>query len=264
MARNIEYTASNWSGGIVGFGRIPLGHSDNVTSDAYPNDPSKGISFGWPYTLAAASADGTTVPWNFPNDAAELAAGYRGTGNSSAQAVGYGWEQRRTHRLSNGQVIWDVAGNLWEAVNFNETSGPGGPTTPDVFNIDNITNSVWTFNSRLLPTLPNLAPNWYELNDTSWHSPNNSSALDPQWFLPKGYFAVNSPYSGNLSNYSLGRIYTTNSPGSRVVMRGGPAADAHGGCYDGSVSGIFHACAFQHSTTPSIYRSFRYVVVPSP
>jgi hypothetical protein len=261
MARNIEYTPSNWSGGAVGVGQIPLGHSDNAISDAYQNDPLKGISFGWPFhrSLAAASADGTTVSWDFANDAAELAAGYRGTGNSSAQAVGYGWEQRRTHQLSNGQVIWDVAGNLWEAVNFNETSGPGGPTTPDVFNIysiiDNITNSVWTFNSRLLPTLPNLAPNWYELNDTSWHSPNNSSALDPQWFLPKGYFAVNSPYSGNLRDYSLGGVFTQSPGPSYIINRGGYFADF------GS-SGLF--AAFLGRSPDWGGSGFRCVVVPSP
>jgi hypothetical protein len=40
--------------------------------------------------------------------------GYNGTGNSEIQAAGLGWEQKRTHELSNGQIIWDLSGNLWE------------------------------------------------------------------------------------------------------------------------------------------------------
>jgi hypothetical protein len=40
--------------------------------------------------------------------------GYFVTQNKSAQAPGEGWEQKRTHILSNGQVIWDIAGNCSE------------------------------------------------------------------------------------------------------------------------------------------------------
>ena len=255
MARNLEYRTSNWSGGAVGGGQIPRGHSDNAISDANTNNASTGISFTGHSALAAASADGTTVPWSFADEATELAAGYRGTGNTSAQAVGSGWEQRRTHRLSNGQVIWDVAGNVWEWVNFNETSGPGGPTTLDSFTEDGITNSLTTFNSRLLPTQPSLAANWRELNDTAWHSPNNSSALDPLWFLPKGYFAGTSPYSGNLSNYSLGRIYTTNSVGSYAVLRGAAWSDL-------SSAGVFAASLNVGPTNAGSNLGFRCVCAP--
>lgn len=35
---------------------------------------------------------------------------YSGTGNSAAS----GWEQKRTHLLSTGDKIWDLAGNAWE------------------------------------------------------------------------------------------------------------------------------------------------------
>jgi hypothetical protein len=82
IARDIESTNENWSGGIAGAGRLLRGHSDNspanfleVTDDSDP---------------------------------------YDGTGNSSVDAVGSGWEQGRTHLLSNGSVIWDFAGNVWE------------------------------------------------------------------------------------------------------------------------------------------------------
>jgi formylglycine-generating enzyme required for sulfatase activity len=258
MARNIEYTASNWSGGAVGVGQIPRGHSDDAISDDYPNNPLQGISFTGHKALAAASANGTPFNWNFADAAEELAAGYRGTGNTSAQPVGGGWEQRRTLQLSNGQVIWDVAGNVWEWVNFNETSGPGGPTTLDSFTEDGITNSLTTFNSRLVPAQPNLGYQTRELNNTEWHSPNNSSALDPLWFLPKGYFAGTSPYYGSLSNYGLGRITTIYNPNNSYAVLRGNAWNSN------SNAGVFTASLDGTPTGSFGNVGFRCVVVPSP
>lgn len=83
IARDIESVASNWSDGVVGTGMINRGHSDD--------NPSGAI---------AASTDDTQ--------------GYSGTGNNSSQSYGSGGEQKRTHTLSNGEVIWDLAGNVWE------------------------------------------------------------------------------------------------------------------------------------------------------
>ena len=53
---------------------------------------------------------------------ADDALGYVGTnGNSAAQAANSGWEQRRTLELSNGEIIWDFAGNVWEWVDWQVT-----------------------------------------------------------------------------------------------------------------------------------------------
>jgi len=82
IARNAEQVASNWSGGSVGNGYMYSGHNDNS-----------------PANLLAASTN--------DND------GYYGTGNSSSN----GPSQRRTFTLSNGSVIWDLAGNVWEWTN---------------------------------------------------------------------------------------------------------------------------------------------------
>ncbi|HXH31335.1 MAG TPA: fibronectin type III domain-containing protein, partial [Bacteriovoracaceae bacterium] len=82
IAYNIEATASNWAGGVVGTGALFRGHSDN------------------------GPASGLTV-----SDTTDL---YNGTGNTAAQAMGSGKEQRRTFTLSNGEVIWDLAGNIFE------------------------------------------------------------------------------------------------------------------------------------------------------
>lgn len=77
IARNIEQVASNWTSATVGSGALYSGHNDNSPANA----------------LAAVTDD---------ND------GYNGTGNVANS------NQRRTHTLTNGQVIWDLAGNVWE------------------------------------------------------------------------------------------------------------------------------------------------------
>ena len=95
IARDIEATAANWSGGSIGSGHIPRGHSDLSPSN----------------TLAV------TNPLDF----------YDGTGNNSGEAPGSGWEQRRVHILSNGSEIWDLAGNVWEWVDWDSSDSIYSP-----------------------------------------------------------------------------------------------------------------------------------------
>jgi general secretion pathway protein G len=76
IVQNVLNVTSNWSGGAVGSGYIYSGHNDNAPSNALVADPSD-------------------------------ANGYAGETNQ-------GGNQRRTLTLSNGQVIWDMAGNIWE------------------------------------------------------------------------------------------------------------------------------------------------------
>ena len=85
IAQNVLSVASNWSGGSVGSGYSYSGHND-----ASPNS-----------ALAASTSDSD---------------GYAGTGNVSPS------NQRRTLTLPNGEVIWDMAGNVsdWTA---GQTSG---------------------------------------------------------------------------------------------------------------------------------------------
>ena len=77
IARNIEGQGTNWTGGTVGNGGLWRGHSDNS-----PDNP-----------LEASTDD---------ND------GYFGTGNTSPSI------DRRTHTLSNGEIVWDLGGNVSE------------------------------------------------------------------------------------------------------------------------------------------------------
>ena len=89
MARNIENVASNWSTGVVGEGSLNRGHSDNT-----PSNP-----------LEASGDD---------NKACEKT---EQTCSSST------WDsQRRTHTLSNGEVIWDMSGNVDEWMKDQNTS----------------------------------------------------------------------------------------------------------------------------------------------
>lgn len=92
IAQNVLNVNSNWTdaGGtthVVGTGYIYSGNNDATsTKQASPSSPS--------------------------------ADGYTGTGDSAPSG------QRRTLTLSNGNVIWDIAGNVWEWTS-SQTSGAG-------------------------------------------------------------------------------------------------------------------------------------------
>ena len=98
IARNIESVASNWSGGNLGLGKINQGHTDN----------SSGI--------LEASVDINP---------------YFMTGNHKEQAENSGWEQKRTFVLSNGEVLWDFAGNAGEYL-YEDTNTLGLDSYPQM------------------------------------------------------------------------------------------------------------------------------------
>jgi hypothetical protein len=95
IARDAERIGANWSGGAPGAGRIVEG----LTDDA-------------PAIIAASAGDGRDP--------------YLDTNNSAADAPGSGWEQRRTVVLSTGGVVWDLAGNVQEWIDWR----PGGALDP--------------------------------------------------------------------------------------------------------------------------------------
>lgn len=93
VAQNVLGVASNWSNGSVGSGYIYNGHVN-----------------GNPSSPLAASTDDT--------DGLNGMTG--GTGNGSQ------YNNRRTLTLSNGEVIWDLAGNVWEWTDGTISSGQPG------------------------------------------------------------------------------------------------------------------------------------------
>ncbi len=92
ISRNIEQQTVNWSNGVINAGNeLARGHSDD--------SPSAVLDIG---------------NINDPYDQ---------TLNNSSETPSLGWEQRRTHTLSNGAVIWDFAGNVWEWVDLSLSPG---------------------------------------------------------------------------------------------------------------------------------------------
>ena len=89
IAHNVLSVPSNWSGDTVGSGYIYSGHNDNSPASA----------------LAASTNDSD---------------GYSGTGNVSPS------NQRRTLTLTNGEVIWDLAGNIRDWTSGQTSGGQPG------------------------------------------------------------------------------------------------------------------------------------------
>lgn len=102
IAQNALGVNTNWNTNTVGSGYIFSGHND-----------------GAPNTALVADANDTL--------------GYSGTGNSSGDATVtsgmVGNTQRRTLTLSNGNVIWDIAGNTYEWTSGQTTGGQPGITS---------------------------------------------------------------------------------------------------------------------------------------
>ena len=113
IARNAEAQNSNWSLGTVGSGYLFAGHNDNSPAVARPASTTDTGNYRCAYT---DGDPGTESPaGSCPSN---TAAGNSGT-------VG---NQVRTLTLSNGSVIWDIAGNVWEHVQ-RSTNNSGDSTS---------------------------------------------------------------------------------------------------------------------------------------
>lgn len=123
IAANVASVGSNWSSGSVGVGYIYSGHNDN--------DPAN--------PLPASTSDSD---------------GYYGTNNSAADSSVRGGvvgkSQRRTLTLTNGEVIWDFAGNAWEWT----ASTISGGSQPGITSETGYTWKEWTAPSLQMNGLP--------------------------------------------------------------------------------------------------------------
>jgi len=159
IARSAENTGTNWSGGSSGNGYLYSGHNDNV--------PAKALQ-------ASMDTDG-----------------YANTNNTSGN-------QRRTLTLSNGETIWDLAGNVWEHVQR---------TSAD------------------LQTVIDLPPCSDGLVTWGWcQYSNNASPYISAWTADVAQNYVGPSDTGWTSSQGVGQIYTYKNgtdQGTTVFIRGG-------------------------------------------
>lgn len=110
IAANVLSVASNWSSGTVGSGYIYNGHVNNG-----PN-----------HSIAAST-----------NDSNGMFGITGGTGNGSQ------YNNRRTLSLTNGQVIWDLSGNVIEWVDASVTGPQPGPVSGEFVNREYNSTTGW-------------------------------------------------------------------------------------------------------------------------
>ena len=111
-------TAGNWSSGTVGSGAVASGNTGSVTSNA----------------CAAATADGDAYV------------------SASCTASGTGtFSTRRTHFLANSSVIWDLAGNVDQWINYTNVSDKPTPATAAWYEYTAISGSATTPRTQLEP-----------------------------------------------------------------------------------------------------------------
>jgi hypothetical protein len=165
IAANIANVADNWSGGSVGSGSLNRGHTDGspnnaLAADANDNNACSGTG---------QTCDGST--WNL---------------------------ERRTFKLSTGEVIWDFGGNVWEWTSYYEPSGKATPTGFSYNEYPTVGDGATTTKAMLVPT--NAVKSWW--ND-SWDS-----------------------------TYGIGQYYAgTNGSGGALVRGGGWYSDAVAGVF---------------------------------
>lgn len=140
IAQNVLSVAGNWSGGAVGNGYIYGGNSDD--------DP--GIT-------------GLTADSNDSN-------GYAGTNNNAGDSTitngMVGDSQRRVLTLTNGEVIWDLAGNVWEWTSSTTTGDQ-----PGIIGEGEFTAKEWTDITTPGTLSPNPSPTATGISDAStWDS----------------------------------------------------------------------------------------------
>jgi len=194
IARNIEANPLNWSWGVVWIGGIYRGITWENPETLWCQTKNSSGSWTRTYVSRAWSTD-TTKWW------------------SSKWAD---CDSKRQHKLSNGEVIWDLAGNVREHVNGRNTMN---------------TDNIGTMNANACGT--SWTAGW------SWYSFTNNTTTDnvTQCDFINGYsykrYGPKISYM-NASN-GIGRIYsynTNNTTVDKVFLRGG-------GAYNSVYSGVF-------------------------
>ena len=198
LARSIESVGSNWSGGTVGSsGGLNRGHTDGS-------------------------------PWRSLEASAVDSAGCFGTGQTCSITTWH--SQRRTHALSNGEIIWDVGGNEREIMKNSNYYKFGADT-----NISQITNTSHTISQYIsVPT-----------SGSSIFGPSRNAKAH---FGPSGdYSSLNRiPYGG------LGLAFVNHKWGA--IQRGGSLG--------GATTGVFSVSLRSNLSSGDGSTTFRCVYYP--
>ena len=159
IARNIEAQLSNWTTGTAASSAIPTGLDPLDTSGLY-----RGHSDSTPGVGLEAGADNN---------------GYIGTGQSGFSI------ERRTHTLSNGEIIWDLSGNAWEWTNDTIMGVDKPNNSPEAF------YQQWT----IITNFGTLSYDLTRPSNTAWNSSQNMGQYHagrltggPFAFLRGGYW----------------------------------------------------------------------------
>jgi formylglycine-generating enzyme required for sulfatase activity len=176
IAYNVVNQGSNWSGGSVGNGAVYIGHSDSSPNNALQ-----------------ASNDDTQ--------------GYFGTdGPASGGGTGSNATQKRTFSLSNGSIIWDFAGNVYQEVQRSNMNVGDNQTTMNQPACNNA--SSWT---------------WCEFTSATAWSTDATTALTASQV---------SPPNNWISSKGMGQLLTWGPGGTG----GGTNAFIRGGAWSGSTT----------------------------
>ena len=199
LARNIEQVPSNWSSGTIGEGHIYSGHNDSK-----------------PYNALEASIDTN---------------GYAGTGQTSGP-------QRRTLTLTNGEVIWDLAGNVWEWTNDNIDMSVNRPKSFNENGDEITTNGYYNYSFK---TSDPSVTDYIKYDDLG----NTTLKYKDLFLLTSGNYNVDN---------GIGRMNLSTST-NRVFLRGGSWSS-------GSYSGLLALNLSSDSVRLSYHIGLRCAVVP--
>jgi hypothetical protein len=170
IAHNIEKQGVNWSNGAPGDGHLNRGHSDNNPAESC-------------HAVSESVQTNCTTSDTF-------------------------FEQKRTHSLSNGEILWDFAGNVWEWVDW-----VVDPTDKAFIGVDGAPQSAWR--------------SWLDLHA----DPRRTELSDPMatWTW--------SAYNIHLSSaQNIGLYYAGHPASGGAVRRGGDRSSAIAGIYSMSLN----------------------------
>ena len=180
VAQNIERNTTNWSSGAIGTGQL--------------NKGVVGRFFGFGFAASTNDNEGCTGT-DAGIGACDLATWH---------------EERRTHELSNGLIIWDIGGNLSEWVKETHSFNDGANTAgPNAF-ISNVTS---TTHSLSVTFTGGSTARTVRDHFGSYFNYSGGAGSD--------YNLSTSPYAG------MGHIYTYTWNGTRTgIIRGGRENDS--------------------------------------